>query len=69
MKQKLTPEIESPWLTPEEVSEYLSITYSTLMKWRQAGRAPRAVVLPNGTLRTKREWIEEFMEELERTTV
>lgn len=32
----------SPYLTTEQVSEYLTVPVSTLYQWRSRGRGPRA---------------------------
>ena len=49
------------WLTPTEVCERLSISYNTWAKWRQRGVAPRTTRLPNGQLRTRTDWLEDFV--------
>ncbi|MCQ4080767.1 helix-turn-helix domain-containing protein [Streptomyces sp. RB6PN25] len=41
-------------LTLPEVCEELRITRSTFYDWRQKGRAPRCIKLPNGDLRIRR---------------
>jgi len=51
------------WLTPTEVCERLSISYDTWAKWRQRGVAPRTTRLPNGQLRTRTDWLEDFMDD------
>jgi len=52
------------WLTTNEVCEHLSISYNTWAKWRQRGVAPQAKRLPNGQLRTREDWLAEFMDDL-----
>jgi len=52
------------WLTMDEVCESLSISYNTWAKWRQRGVAPQARRLPNGQLRTREDWLAEFMDDL-----
>ena len=49
------------WLTPTEVCERLSISFDTWAKWRQRGVAPRTTRLPNGQLRTRTDWLEDFV--------
>lgn len=41
-------------LTIEELCDELQISRSTFYDWRQKGRAPRCVRLPNGALRIRR---------------
>jgi excisionase family DNA binding protein len=41
-------------LTVPEVCEELQISRSTFYDWRQKGRAPKCINLPNGTLRVRR---------------
>ncbi|MGW0810775.1 helix-turn-helix transcriptional regulator [Nonomuraea sp. NPDC002799] len=40
-------------LTVPEVCAELQISRSTFYDWRQKGRAPRCVTLPNGSLRIR----------------
>ena len=51
------------WLTVAEVCDELKVARSTCEKWRQKGDAPRAVRLPNGQLRVRREWLDEWIED------
>lgn len=50
-------------LTVPDIIEYLQISRSTWDKWRQNGTAPRAIRLPNGTLRVRESdfaaWLEQ----------
>ncbi|WP_157254979.1 helix-turn-helix transcriptional regulator [Nonomuraea typhae] len=41
-------------LTIPEVCAELQISRSTFYDWRQKGRAPRCITLPNGSLRVRR---------------
>nr|WP_326626643.1 helix-turn-helix domain-containing protein [Nonomuraea fuscirosea] len=41
-------------LTVPEVCTELQISRSTFYDWRQKGRAPRCITLPNGSLRVRR---------------
>jgi hypothetical protein len=52
------------WLTPSEVCSRLSISYDTWAKWRLRGIAPRVTRLPNGQLRTREDWLADFMDDL-----
>lgn len=41
-------------LTIPEICDELQISRSTFYEWRQKGRAPRCITLPNGSLRVRR---------------
>ncbi|MFE7839610.1 helix-turn-helix transcriptional regulator [Streptomyces sp. NPDC057474] len=41
-------------LTVDEVCDELQIARSTFYDWRQKGRGPRCIRLPNGSLRIRR---------------
>ncbi|MFI2350373.1 helix-turn-helix transcriptional regulator [Streptomyces sp. NPDC019443] len=41
-------------LTVREVCKELRVSRSTFYDWRQKGRAPRCIKLPNGDLRVRR---------------
>jgi hypothetical protein len=52
------------WLTVAEVCAELKIGQRTFERWRSKGIAPRAKPLvPNGPLRVRRSWLEEFMKD------
>lgn len=52
------------WLTVAEVCTELKIGRRTYDRWRMLGKAPRAVRLAgNGPLRTRRSWLEEWLED------
>lgn len=53
-----------PWLTVNDFVAQLGIPRSTFYKWRAKGDAPRFVRLPNGDLRTKQSWIDEWQAQL-----
>jgi predicted site-specific integrase-resolvase len=52
------------WLTVADVCATLSITRDTLYKWRGRGLSPRFKKLPNGDLRCRVDWLDEWLEEL-----
>lgn len=52
------------WLTTEEVCESLGITPDTLSKWKARGCAPAWKRLPNGSHRTREDWLDNFMDSL-----
>ncbi len=52
------------WYSPKELLEHLQISRSTLDLWLADGRGPRYVKLPNGRLRFRDDWLEEWLEEL-----
>lgn len=52
-------------LTVAEVLVQLRIPRSTWYQWRQTGKAPRAIKLPNGQLRVRRSTLAQWLGELE----
>lgn len=48
-------------LTVPEVCAELQISRSTFYDWRQKGRAPRCITLPNGSLRIRRADLESWL--------
>ncbi len=52
-------------LTVDELCEELRISRSTFYDWRQKGRAPRCVKLPNGSLRVRRSDLENWLSDCE----
>jgi len=52
------------WLSVQEVCLKLGISSSTFYKWRASQKAPRAKILPNGDLRIREDWFNDFMNEL-----
>lgn len=55
----------SRMLTVGEVCVELQISRSTFYDWRQKGRGPRCVRLPNGSLRVRRRDIENWLVDCE----
>lgn len=53
--------VSQVWLTVDDVCTELQIARSTWEKWRQKGVAPKAVRLPNGQLRIRREWLDAWL--------
>lgn len=61
---KQTTQLETTneiWLTTGEICAFLKISKNTLAKWRQRNVAPRAIRLPNGELRTRSDWLDDFL--------
>lgn len=54
------------WMSYEDVLYELAVARSTMDNWRRDGKAPRFVKLPNGALRTRRDWLYEWLERLGR---
>jgi predicted DNA-binding transcriptional regulator AlpA len=54
----------SHWLTVDEVLEHLTISRSTWDKWRQKQCSPKAKRLPNGSLRIRADWLDEWLDQL-----
>jgi predicted DNA-binding transcriptional regulator AlpA len=52
------------WLSVQQVSAQLGISTSTFYKWRASQKGPRAKRLPNGDLRIREDWLNDFMSEL-----
>jgi hypothetical protein len=52
------------WLSVQQVSAQLGISTSTFYKWRASQKGPRAKRLPNGDLRIREDWLNDFMNEL-----
>lgn len=58
----------SEWLSIEDFCEELGVPRSTAYKWAEAGaeagRFPRYRRLPNGRIRIRRDWFEEWVDGL-----
>ncbi|MEU3698481.1 helix-turn-helix domain-containing protein [Streptomyces griseoviridis] len=52
-------------LTVDEVCAELRIARSTFYDWRQKGRGPRCIRLPNGALRVRRTDLENWLTDCE----
>ncbi|WP_246430839.1 helix-turn-helix transcriptional regulator [Streptomyces rectiverticillatus] len=52
-------------LTVKEVIVDLKIAPSTFYRWRQLGKAPRAIKLPNGDVRIRRSEYDRWLAERE----
>ncbi|MGW4200911.1 helix-turn-helix transcriptional regulator [Streptomyces sp. NPDC004726] len=52
-------------LTVDDVCDELRIARSTFYDWRQKGRGPRCIRLPNGTLRIRRSDLENWLVDCE----
>ncbi|MYT24533.1 helix-turn-helix domain-containing protein [Streptomyces sp. SID7760] len=52
-------------MTAEEVIADLRVAPSTFYRWRQLGKAPRAIKLPNGDMRIRRSEYERWLSERE----
>jgi predicted DNA-binding transcriptional regulator AlpA len=52
-------------LTVDEVLTELRVPRSTWYLWRQTGKAPRAIKLPNGQLRVRRSALVRWLGDLE----
>lgn len=49
-------------LTLPEVCKELNVSRSTFYDWRQKGRAPRCIKLPNGDLRVRRSALDHWLD-------
>jgi excisionase family DNA binding protein len=53
------------WLTVREFADELGVSISTAYKWSAAGTAsgrfPRHTKLPNGSIRIRRDWLDDWM--------
>lgn len=52
-------------LTVDEVCDELGVAKSSFYDWRQKGRAPRCIRLPNGALRIRRTDFENWLSDCE----
>ena len=60
------------WMTIEEFCEELNVSRGVAYKWSAAGpasgRFPKFRKLPNGRIRIRRDWFEEWIDRLEPST-
>lgn len=56
----------SQWLTYKDVLIELSVSRSTLDKWRAEGKAPEFVKLPNGEMRIRRADFDTWVDQLQK---
>lgn len=71
MNMKATPPTvtageRSQWLTYKDVLIELSVSRSTLDKWRAEGKAPGFVKLPNGEMRLRRSDFDAWVDQLQK---
>jgi predicted DNA-binding transcriptional regulator AlpA len=52
-------------LTIPEVMAELQVSRSTFYYWRQTGKAPRCIKLPNGEIRVRRTDLDRWLDSLE----
>lgn len=55
----------SEHLTVDQVCAELQVARSTFYQWRQLGRSPRCVRLPNGAIRVRRVDLDAWLSALE----
>ena len=55
---------EREWLSPADICRELAVPRKTWDRWVALGRAPRCKRLPNGRLRIRRVWLEEWIDGL-----
>ena len=53
---------DTEWFTLAQMAEVLMVSYDTIRKWRCRGEFPRAVTLPNGSIRIHRKDLELWLE-------
>ena len=62
------PGATSPWMTMDDFCRELGVAPSTAYKWSAAGpgsgKFPCFRKLPNGSIRIRREWFDEWLESL-----
>lgn len=66
MKRSATPArtiVEQ--LTVDQLCEELQVARSTFYQWRQVGKAPRCIRLPNGAIRVRRDDLDAWLAALE----
>lgn len=53
--------VVDPYLTTNEVAQWIRVSASTLSRWRQAGRGPRATWMSETCPRYKRSEVEKWL--------
>ena len=48
-------------LTVDQLCEELKVARSTFYQWRQVGKAPRCIRLPNGAIRIRRDELDRWL--------
>ncbi len=61
----VTPVKSGEALTIPEVTAELKVSRSTFYYWRQTGKAPRCIKLPNGDIRIRRTDLDAWLSTLE----
>lgn len=54
MTKRAARQVAVEHLTVEQVCAELQVARSTFYQWRQVGKAPRCIRLPNGAIRIRR---------------
>lgn len=49
------------WMTVPQVIAEIGVPRSTFYRWRQIGRGPKAIKLPNGQVRIRRTSLDEWL--------
>jgi predicted DNA-binding transcriptional regulator AlpA len=53
------------YLSIRETCDQLGVARATLYDWWSTGRGPRRLKLPNGTIRVRADWLEDWLLGLE----
>lgn len=66
-----TAELHREWMSIDDLCAELGVKPSTAYKWSasgpRSGRFPRFRKLPNGSIRIRRDWFEEWLDGLDPT--
>ena len=65
MKRAATVRPACEQLTVEQVCAELKVARSTFYQWRQVGKGPRCLRLPNGAIRVRRDDLDVWLAALE----
>jgi predicted site-specific integrase-resolvase len=63
-RKRTRADTDMQWLSTEKICKTLDISPRTLEKWRAKGTGPRMVRLPNGSLRSRDDWFQAWLDEL-----